>query len=112
MPLRMHQKERPTCGTAGEALLLCGGRLAVRTRGVHPRNVSSNLAPRTVVVTSGAVLLEAARPPIINPGIEPRSRMTVLRNIARHRLIFQRSGSSHSVTDRALHEHPLPRQAN
>src|SRR5580693_1488974 len=43
------KQKRLACGyIAGEALLYVGGdRLAVRTRGVHPRNVSSNLALRT-----------------------------------------------------------------
>jgi hypothetical protein len=44
-------------------------RLVVRTRRVHRRNVSSNLAPRRHSV---AELLEAARPRVSHLGIGPR----------------------------------------
>src|SRR5262249_52152059 len=43
----MPATERPTRLTADGAFFVCGGRLVVRTPGVHPGNVSSNLAPRT-----------------------------------------------------------------
>src|SRR3984893_8474921 len=54
--------------------------------------------------SSGAEAVGAARPRIINPGIEPRSRMTAWLSIKQSELLCQRSGSL-NVTDRARHEY-------
>jgi hypothetical protein len=104
--------KRPTCVNAGGALFVMGGdRLAVRTRGVHPRNVSSNLALRTIVV-SGTVTVSAATAPDHQPRDLAPKKMTALRNIAPNRSVFQNAAHLPKMSDLARHEYPLPRQAN
>jgi hypothetical protein len=106
------KQERLPCRKAGEALLYFrGDRLAVRTRGVHPRNVSSNLALRTIVV-SGTVTVEAATAPDHQPrDLAPR-KTTASRNIAQSASVFQNAAHFPKMSDLARHAHPLPRQAN
>lgn len=110
--MEMRKQQRPTCGDAGGAFLYVrGDRLAVRTRGVHPRNVSSNLAPRAIVV-SGTVTAETATAPDHQPrDLAPR-KMTTPRNITHGVSVFQNAAHFPQVTDLARHEYPLPRPAN
>jgi len=52
MMLSLGNRKRLALRVHGGAPFGVGGdRLAVRTQGVHPRNVSSNLAPRAIVVS-------------------------------------------------------------
>ena len=109
----VHKQERPNRFQAAEALFFVGrgDRLAVRTRGVHPRNVSSNLALRTIVV-SGTVTVSAATAPDHQPRDLAPKKMTTPRNIAQNRSIFQNAGRFPQMSDLARHELPHPRQAN
>src|ERR1700683_2964692 len=91
----------------GAFLCLSGDRLAVRTRGVHPRNVSSNLAPRTIIKWDRAVGSSPA------PDHQPRDlapkKMTASRNIAPNRSIFQNAGRFPKRSDLPRHEQPITR---
>ena len=109
----IHKHERLTCGyIAGEAFSYVGGdRLAVRTRGVHPRNVSSNLAPCTIVV-SGTATAETVTAPDHQPRDLAPKKMTASRNIAQNRSVFQNAGRFPQMSDLARHEYPPSRQAN
>src|ERR1700722_14395205 len=100
-------RERPTRRQADGAYFIVrrGDRLAVRTRGVHPRNVSSNLAPRTIVV-SGTVTVSAATAPDHQPRDLAPKKMTTSRNIAQNRSIFQNAGRFPQMSDLARHEQP------
>lgn len=84
---------------------LGGDRLAVRTRGVHPRNVSSNLAPRTI--SSGTVIAGTTAAPDLQPRDWAPEYPTVA-NIARAARNFHLATLSHNVSDWARHEYPLP----
>jgi hypothetical protein len=109
----IHRQERPTRQQADEAFFFVGrgDRLAVRTRGVHPRNVSSNLALRTIVV-SGTVTVEAATAPDHQPRDLAPKKMTTSRNIAQNRSIFHPAAQFPQMSDLARHELPLPRQTD
>src|ERR1700722_19499837 len=108
MAKEMHKQQRPTCGDAGGAFLYVrGDRLAVRTRGVHPRNVSSNLAPCTI---SGPVAVEAAASPCLQPRDCAPWHPTVA-NIAATARFFHSAAQSLNA-DCARHEYPSSRQAN
>jgi hypothetical protein len=109
----IQKQERPTRFQADGALFFvrCGDRLAVRTRGVHPRNVSSNLAPCTIVV-SGTATAETVTAPDHQPRDLAPKKMTALRNIAQNRSIFQNAGRFPQMSDLARHELPLSRKAN
>src|SRR5579863_10426537 len=113
MHRELQSQERPTRLQADEAFFFVrrGDRLAVRTRGVHPRNVSSNLAPRTIVV-SGTVTVSAATAPDHQPRDLAPKKMTASRNIAPNRSIFHAAADFPQMTDLARHEYPSPRQAN
>jgi hypothetical protein len=113
MTLGMLTLQRPTRFSADGALFFasCGDRLAVRTRGVHPRNVSSNLAPRTIVV-SGTATAETVTAPDHQPRDLAPKKMTASRNIAPNRSIFQNAGHFPQMSDLARHEQPLPRQTD
>lgn len=109
----IHRQEYPTRLPADGVFffVLSGDRLAVRTRGVHPRNVSSNLAPRTIVV-SGTVTVSAATAPDHQPRDLAPKKMTASRNIAPNRSIFHTAAHFPQMSDLARHEHPSSRQAN
>jgi hypothetical protein len=113
MKLSLRNKKRLACGyIAGKALFVMGGdRLAVRTRGVHPRNVSSNLAPRTIVV-SGTATAETVTAPDHQPRDLAPKKMTASRNIAPNRSIFHTAAHLPQMSDLARYEQPSPRQAN
>src|SRR5579863_802635 len=113
MTMRMLTTKRPTRLQADGAFFFAssGDRLAVRTRGVHPRNVSSNLAPRTIVV-SGTDAAETAPAPDHQPRDLAPKKMTASRNIAPNRSGFQNAAHFPQMTDLARHEHPSSRQAN
>lgn len=110
MLLELRQK-RSTCQMAGEAFLSGGDRLAVRTRGVHPRNVSSNLAPCAIVV-SGTATAETVTAPDHQPRDLAPKKMTASHNIAQNRSIFHTAANFPQMSDLARHEQPSPRQAN
>lgn len=100
-----HQAERLAPGFRGEAFLLGGNRLAVRTRWLRHRNVSSNLAPRAN--QSGTVPVAA----VAAPDRQPRDwapRYPTVRNIARAGRNFHLATLSHNVSDWARHERSLP----
>src|SRR5271154_1727603 len=103
----IHNAERPTRISADGAFffVLRGDRLAVRTRGVHPRNVSSNLAPCTIVV-GGTVTVSAATAPDHQPRDLAPKKMTASRNIAPNRSIFHTAAHFPQMTDLARHEYP------
>lgn len=109
----VHSQERPTRLRTDRALFFVSGgdRLAVRTRGVHPRNVSSNLAPRTIVV-SGTVTVSAGTAPDHQPRDLAPKKMTTSHNIARNRSIFHAAAHFPQMTDLARHEYPSPQQAD
>jgi hypothetical protein len=112
MAKETHRQQRPTCGDAGGALfVVCGDRLAVRTRGVHPRNVSSNLAPCTIVV-SGTATAETVTAPDHQPRDLAPKKMTTQRNIAPNRSIFHTAAQPPQMSDLARHEQPSSRQTN
>src|ERR1700722_15196359 len=106
-------RERPTRRQADGAYFIVrrGDRLAVRTRGVHPRNVSSNLALRTIVV-SGTVAVSAATAPDHQPRDLAPKKMTASLNVARNRSIFHPAAYLPQMSDLARHEQSSPRQAN
>ena len=108
-----HQDERPTRFPAGRAFFFVrrGDRLAVRTRGVHPRNVSSNLALRSIEV-SGTVTVSAATAPDHQPRDLAPKKMTTRRNIAPNRSIFHTAAHFPQMTDLARHEYPRKIQAS
>src|SRR5205814_1993791 len=60
--------KRLPCRQAGETFFVAmrGGRLAVRTPGVHPGNLSSSLSPCTIVV-SGTATVSAVTAPCLSP---------------------------------------------
>jgi hypothetical protein len=104
--------ERPTRFPADGALFAVrGDRLAVRTRWLHHRNVSSNLALRTIVV-SGTVTVEAATAPDHQPRDLAPKKMTASRSIAQNRSIFHTAAHYPQMSDLARHEQPSSRQAN
>ena len=109
----IHKGKRPTRRQAGGVLFFvrCGDRLVVRTRGVHPRNVSSNLAPRTIVV-SGTATAETVTAPDHQPRDLAPKKMTASRNITQNRSIFQNAGRFPQMSDLARHEQPSSRQAD
>jgi hypothetical protein len=109
----IHNAERPTRLPADEAFFFvqCGDRLAVRTRGVHPRNVSSNLAPCTIVV-SGTATAETVTAPDHQPRDLAPTKMTTPRIIAPNWSIFHTVAHYPQMSDLARHEPPLPRQTN
>ena len=88
-----------------------GVRLVVRTPGVHPGNVSSILAPRTIVV-SGADAAETAPTPDHQPRDLTPKKMTASRNIALNGSFFHSADHAPQMTDLTRHEYPSPRKAN
>jgi hypothetical protein len=108
-----HLAKHPTRFSADGVFFFerCGDRLAVRTRGVHPRNVSSNLAPCTIVV-SGTATAETVTAPDHQPRDLAPKKMTASRNIAQNRSIFQNAGRFPQMSDLARHEQPFSRQAS
>src|SRR5271156_6719751 len=112
MVKHLDQEKRPLPDHREGAFSCLGGdRLAVRTRGVHPRNVSSNLAPCTIVV-SGTVTVSAATAPDHQPRDLAPKKMTASRNIAPNRSIFHTAAHFPQMSDLARHEQSPPRQAN
>ena len=101
--LSIQTKERPTRLLADEAFFFVrgGDRLAVRTRRVHLRNVSSSLAPRTI--TSGTVIVGAMAAPDLQPRDWAPEYPTVA-NIAALAAFFHRAPSL-NMSDWAPHEH-------
>ena len=109
MALEMHRRQRTTRLHADGAFFfaLRGGRLAVRTPGVHPGNVSSNLAPRAI--KSGTVIV-GAMPAPSHPPRDWAPEFPTVSNIA----ISDRfcTALSPNVTDWARHARTSPRQAD
>src|SRR5215211_5819865 len=104
-------KQDPASGWAGGALfVLSEGRLAVRTRGVHPRNLSSSLSPRTIVVVSGTAPAETVTAPCLSPRdwAPKRSTGTNISLLSR----FRQRTSSHKMSDWARREQLIPRKAD
>src|SRR5579872_629631 len=99
-----HPGECPTRLQADGAFFFVprGDRLAVRTRWLRHRNVSSNLAPRAI---SGPVAAETAASPCRQPRDWAPEYPTVT-NIARADRNFHLATLSHNVSDWARHEYP------
>jgi hypothetical protein len=73
MQIAVHKIKRPLHLLAEGALLFAGGdRLAVKDAGTTPPK--RQFEPGSSHQLGGAVLLEAARPRIINPGIWPQGK--------------------------------------
>src|SRR5438105_10599838 len=101
------KQERPALDVTRRGAFVCGGRLAVRTPGVHPGNVSSNLAPRAII--SGTVIVGAMAAPSRPPRDWAPRYPTVCNITASARICTARSLN---VSDWARHEYPSPRQAD
>jgi hypothetical protein len=86
----------------------CGDRLAVKDAGGTSRK--RQFEPGSPRHSSGAALLEAARPRVSHPGIGPPRRPTGS-NISLFSHFCQRA-HFHNVTDWARYEYPSPRSAN
>lgn len=105
------QKERPTCVNAGGALFVWGGgRLEVRTPGLHPGNPSSILGPRTKL--SGTVAALTATAPDHQPRDWTPRKMTASGNIRSNGLFFQNAVPSINITDWTRYERSLARKEN
>src|ERR1043166_7801691 len=110
MKPRFYETKRPTRFLADEALLrVGGGRLAVRTPGVHPGNVSSNLAPRAI--SSGPVTAGTETSPCPQPR-DWAPRCQTVSNISLFGRFFYRAARSFNMSDWARREHPLSQSAN
>lgn len=108
----LRKQKRPFSVTReGAFFAVGGGRLVVRTPGVHPGNVSSILAPRAIVFSGADAALTAPTPDHQPRDWAPR-KMTASRNIAHRRSLFQNAAYSPNMVDWARHEQPLPRKAN
>lgn len=100
----IHERQRPIRLPPDEAFFFVGGdRLAVRTRGVHPRNVSSILAPRAI--TSGTACVAAPTAPDRQPRDWAPEYPTVA-NIAAS-AAFRHRAPSLNTSDWARHEYPI-----
>lgn len=111
MLLSLSKHKRPTCVNAGGALFVWGGgRLEVRTPGLHPGNPSSILGLRTKLSGIAAALTAAI------PDHQPRDwtprKMTTSSNILSNGLFFQNAVLSFNITDWARYERSFTRKEN